>query len=219
MPSFETLATFSIAAFLLCIAPGPSNLYVMARSISQGQKAGITAASGMALGSFIYVIASAFGLAAIFLYSIWAYTTIKLVGACYLLYLALHYLKLTKLAADNDSTLNVLPAKTIFKQSLFVELTNPKTALFFIAFLPLFTNPKLGNLSQQLIILGAIYAVIGFLSDVMVAMLSGKIGKWMSGNPHASIWQNWLSAGLLFMIGGFIVYQEISALLFSPLLG
>lgn len=208
MPSFETFITFSLSAFLLCIAPGPSNLYVMARSISQGHGAGITAASGMAVGSFTYVIASAFGLAAVFLYSPWAYTAIKLIGAAYLLYLSMHYFKLAQYSNNPLQSVAQLNKKTIFKQSLFVELTNPKTALFFIAFLPLFTDPKMGNLSQQLLILGAIYAVIGFFSDTLVATLASKIGHWMKANPKSAAWQNRLSASLLFAIGGFIVYEE-----------
>jgi threonine/homoserine/homoserine lactone efflux protein len=215
MPSFETLATFSFAAFLLCIAPGPSNLYVMARSISQGQQAGITAATGMLLGSFIYVVASAFGLAAIFLYSPVAYSAVKLAGAAYLLYLALVYFALAQKHSNQTQKLLPLDNKTIFQQSLVVELTNPKTALFFIAFLPLFTDPSRGNLSVQLLILGVIYAVIGFMSDVLVATLSGKIGLWMDTHPKSGQWQNRLSATLLLAIAGFIVYQEFLTF-FSP---
>ena len=209
MPSFETLATFSLAAFLLCIAPGPSNLYIMARSISQGHKAGVVAATGMALGSFIYVIASAFGLAAIFLYSTWAYTSVKLFGAAYLVYLAAQYIRLAKPATEHTTELKGINNKAIFKQSLVVELTNPKTALFFIAFLPLFVDPEHGNVRLQLIILGVIYAVIGLLCDLCVATLSGKIGAWMNTHPKSQQWQNRLSALLLFALGGFIVFDEI----------
>ena len=215
MPAIETLATFCLAAFLLCIAPGPSNLYVMARSISQGQQAGVIAASGMALGSFIYVIACAFGLAAIFLYSPLAFSSVKIVGAVYLLYLSLHYFSLAKQQQNQLQHIAPLRKQTIFKQSLVVELTNPKTALFFIAFLPLFTAPSRGNLSLQLLVLGAIYAVIGFMSDLLVATLSGKIGLWMSTHPKSGQWQNRLSASLLFAIAGFIVYEEVLTY-FSP---
>ena len=209
MPSIETIATFSLAAFLLCISPGPSNLYVMARSISQGHQAGIMAATGMLLGSFIYVIASAFGLAAIFLYSPVAYQLVTLAGAAYLLYLASHYFKLANKQIHTIHNVSPLAQSTIFKQSLVVELTNPKTALFFIAFLPLFTDPKQGNLNLQLLILGCIYAVIGFMSDMLVATLSGKIGLWMNQHPNAGQWQNRVSASLLFTIAGFIVYEQV----------
>ncbi|MEP7705564.1 LysE family translocator [Paraglaciecola sp. 25GB23A] len=208
MLSIDTLTAFSLAAFLLCISPGPSNLYIMARSISQGQKAGMIAASGMALGSFIYVIASAFGLAAIFIYLPLAYTLVKLAGAAYLIYLSIQYLRLAKCHSQGIIILNTLSSRRIFKQSLVVELTNPKTALFFIAFLPLFTEPSQGHMTLQLLILGTIYALIGLLSDLCVATLSGKIGRWMSAHPHSEQWQNRLSALLLFTIGGFIVYDE-----------
>lgn len=208
MPSFDTLATFSFAAFLLCIAPGPSNLYIMARSISQGHKAGFTAGFGMALDSFIYVIVSAFGLAAIFTYLPWAFTLIKLLGAGYLIYLALHYLRLAKSTSEQIKGLQKLSYGVIFKQSLLVELTNPKTALFFIAFLPLFTKPEQSTITLQLLILGGLYAVIGLLCDLFVATLSGSIGSWMNSHPKSQQWQNRISALLLLAIAGFIIYQE-----------
>ena len=91
MPPAETLITFSLAALLLSISPGPSNLYIMARSVAQGHRAGIAAAGGMAVGSLIYVLASAFGITAIFIYSPLAYTLLKLGGALYLIYLGSRY--------------------------------------------------------------------------------------------------------------------------------
>ncbi|MFT4940153.1 MAG: threonine/homoserine/homoserine lactone efflux protein [Paraglaciecola sp.] len=91
MPSIDTLLTFGLAAMLLCVAPGPSNLYIMARSIGQGHQAYIAAAGGMAVGSFIYVLATALGIAALFKYFPIAYTFLKLAGAGYLIYLGIQY--------------------------------------------------------------------------------------------------------------------------------
>jgi threonine/homoserine/homoserine lactone efflux protein len=169
----------------------------------------------MALGSFIYVVASAFGLAAIFLYLPWVYTLVKLTGAGFLIYLANHCLNLTQ--SDNHQTklLTKLSNRLIFKQSLVVELTNPKTALFFIAFLPLFVEPQLGNITLQLLILGAIYSLIGLLSDLCVATLSGKIGLWMNTHPSSEKWQHRFSGLLLFAMGGFIVFAEVMIFLDS----
>ena len=215
MPSAETLAAFSVAAFLLCISPGPSNLYIMARSISQGHRAGIVAATGMAIGSVIYVLASAFGLAALFIYFPLAFSSVKLAGAGYLIYLALHYFKLARHSQRQDKPVVQLRNTAIFRQSIIVELTNPKTALFFIAFLPLFVDPARGQISLQLLVLGVVYAAIGLMCDLMVASLAGQIGKWLSQHADFSVWQNRIAAGLLFLLGAFILYQESIQLVFS----
>jgi threonine/homoserine/homoserine lactone efflux protein len=211
MPTLETLISFSIAAFLLCISPGPSNLYILARSMAQGSHTGAVAAAGMALGSLIYVVISVLGLATLFLMAPILYVMIKIVGALYLLYLGFHYFK----QANHHHPQQVLPAPMtmpkIFKQSLVVELTNPKTALFFVAFLPLFVQPEQGQIAVQLLILGLLYTLIGFCSDVLVATLSGQLGRWLRTHPAAEKWQLRGSGTLLLAIAGLIVYDVIRA--------
>jgi threonine/homoserine/homoserine lactone efflux protein len=136
---------------------------------------------------------------------------IKIIGALYLLYLGLHYFK----QANQRHVQQVLPAPMtmpkIFKQSLFVELTNPKTALFFVAFLPLFVQPEQGQIALQLLILGLLYMLIGFCSDVLVATLSGQLGRWLRLHPAAEKWQLRGSGTLLLAITALIVYDVISA--------
>lgn len=208
MPSIETLLTFSLAAFLLSISPGPSNLYVMARGIAQGTGAGVAAASGMAVGSFIYVFASALGLAALFAYSPVAYTILKLAGAGYLIYLGYSYLR-SKPETAEQSTLPKQSTGRIFRQSIIVELTNPKTALFFLAFFPQFVSPEAGNATLQFIVLGTMYAFIALACDLFVATSSGKLGTWMAQNPNLLRWQDKFSGSVLMAIGGFIAYEEL----------
>jgi len=209
MPSGETFFAFSLAAFLLSIAPGPSNLYIMARSINQGTGAGIAAASGMAIGSVIYVVLSALGLAAIFKHAPALYLVVKLVGAVYLIYLGFGYLK--SQAEDKPVTpeVNAAQLNKIFLQSIIVELTNPKTALFFLAFLPQFVFADQGNVTLQFIILGLTYALIALACDILVATLSGRFGAWLKNNPTLLHYQDKLSGGLLVTLGGWIGLKEL----------
>ncbi|GAC31772.1 hypothetical protein GPLA_0856 [Paraglaciecola polaris LMG 21857] len=180
----------------------------MARSIGQGQQAGIAAAGGMAVGSFVYVLATAFGLAAIFIYSPLAFMLLKLAGAAYLLYLGWLYLFSNK-HDDSKPRVTLMPIPRIFAQSIVVELTNPKTALFFIAFLPQFIKPESGAVIGQFAVLGMMYALIAFICDVCVALLAGKLGKWLTRHPAFEIWQNRLSGGLLLSLGSFIAVDEL----------
>lgn len=208
MPSIETFLAFSLASLLLSLSPGPSNLYIMARSMSQGMNAGAAAATGMAVGSFIYVIATALGLAVVFEYSPLAYTALKLGGAAYLIYLGYSYLT-AKPVHQNQQALPKYSNKKILLQSILVELTNPKTALFFLAFLPQFASPEAGNMTTQLILLGTTYMFIALACDLFVAAISGKLGAWMAKNERLLAWQDRFSGSILFGLGSYIGFQEI----------
>lgn len=209
MPNFETLLAFSFAAFLLSISPGPSNLYVMARSIHQGFIGGAAAAGGMAMGSFIYVLLSALGLAAIFTYAPLAYTLLKVGGAVYLIYLGLSYLRSEPADPSMPSEIQRKSLLKIFNQSVVVELTNPKTALFFLAFLPQFVSAQQGNITAQFIVLGVVYAIIALICDLFVAGMSGKLGKWLRRNPKFINYQDKFSGSLLMGLGTWIGAQEL----------
>ncbi|ESP94266.1 LysE family translocator [Pseudoalteromonas luteoviolacea] len=208
MPSLEMLAAFSVVCFLLSITPGPSILYIMARSLSQGPSAGVSAASGMAIGSFVYVIATVLGLAAIFKYSPIAYTGLKIAGAMYLVYLGWQYFKPAEQPADTTS-LSKENNFSIMKQSFVVELTNPKTALFFLAFLPQFVNNEAAQIPTQLLILGTIYTLITLCCDISIALLSGKLGSWLNKNNNQSHWQDRLAGSVMFILAGVIGYESI----------
>ncbi|MFC7000821.1 LysE family translocator [Pseudobowmanella zhangzhouensis] len=207
MPSTESLLAFIVTAILLSLSPGPSNMYIMARSMSQGARGGITAAAGLAVGSFIYVLASAFGLAAVFIYSPLAFTTLKVLGGLYLLYLAWQYFHASGQTQINTH-LRKRPGWRIFRQSIVVELSNPKTALFFIAFLPQFADGPTESFTQQLLLLGSLYAMIAFCCDLLVASIAGVLAKWLSGHPGAVRWQDRISGGLLGLLVSIILYEE-----------
>jgi len=164
MPSAEALLIFTAAAVVMNLAPGPSNLYVLSRSLAQGTRAGLIAAAGLAAGSLGHVAAAALGLSAVFVYSPVAYGLLKLAGAGYLVYLGLTYL----LSPSPPGIAKAKPAKprrAIFLESALVELLNPKTALFFLAFLPQFADVAAGPLAPQLILLGLIVTLTALPCD------------------------------------------------------
>ena len=209
MPQVETLLAFCTAAFLLSISPGPSNLYIMARSIHQGFNGGAAAALGMAIGSLIYVILTALGLAALFTYAPLAFMALKLCGALYLVYLGVSYLRNATPATTSPSVAENAPLGRIVQQSIIVELTNPKTALFFMAFLPQFVFVEQGPATQQFLILGGMYSLIALLCDLVVAMLGGHFGRIIKNHPKLIHYQDKLSGSLLLGLGTYIGAQEI----------
>ena len=210
MPSIEVLIAFTAAALLMNISPGPSNLYVMARAIAQGTKGGIVAAMGLAVGSLVHVVATALGLSAIFAHSPTLYMIVKLMGAAYLIYLGITYWK-SKSAGGNETVQRPIekPLLSVFQQSVIVEVTNPKTALFFIALLPQFVVPESGPVSQQLLILGIIVTISALPCDVLVAVSSSKISNWLLKHERAQQIQDRISGSILFAMGAYIVSDEI----------
>ncbi|MAD88566.1 MAG: threonine transporter RhtB [Pseudoalteromonas sp.] len=210
MLNHEALIAFSVVCFVLSITPGPSILYIIARSISQGPMAGIAAASGMALGSFVYVIATILGISAIFKLSPIAYTSLKVIGALYLVYLGSQYFKSSN-SASKSPELNRLSNLKIMKQSFIVELTNPKTALFFIAFFPQFISETMGSVPIQLMILGIIYTLITLCCDTSIALLSGKITKQLNANTHSRSWPDKLAGTIMFILAATIGFETFNS--------
>ena len=210
MPSIEVLIAFTAAALLMNISPGPSNLYVMARAIAQGTQGGIVAAMGLAVGSLVHVVATALGLSAIFAHSPTLYMIVKLTGAAYLLYLGITYWK-SKGSGGNETIERPKekPLLSVFQQSVIVEVTNPKTALFFIALLPQFVVPESGPVSQQLLILGIIVTMSALPCDILVAVSSSKISTWLIKHKRAQQIQDRISGSILFAMGAYIVSDEI----------
>lgn len=207
MLSPELLTAFVSACVLLSISPGPSNLYIMARALAQGPGAGFIAAAGLALGAAIHVIAAVLGLSVIFLYSPTLYTVVKLIGAVYLIYLGVGYWW----QGSGALTVEKLKPKSIskiFSESVVVELTNPKTALFYIAILPQFVSVELGNTQLQLLLLGLISIVIAVLFDSIVALFSGKFSSWLANSHQAQRIQNRVSGMVLVGLGAFIAVEE-----------
>lgn len=160
--------------------PGPNTLYIIARSVQQGRLAGFVSSLGVQVGTMVHMAAAALGISALLVSSSFAFQVVKYTGAVYLIYLGIR----TFLSKAKIEKANVHRAKLsrIFYQGVVVNVLNPKTALFFFAFLPQFINPARGAVAVQLAMLGTILIVLGTLSDSIYALASGSIGNWLRGN-------------------------------------
>jgi threonine/homoserine/homoserine lactone efflux protein len=181
MPTVSTIAVFMLAAGALLIIPGPSVLYIVARGIDQGRKAALVSALGVGVGTLGHVAAATLGLSALLVSSATAFTAVKYLGAAYLVYLGLRTL-LTRESVHAETAPASSNLGKIFRQGVLVNLFNPKTALFFFAFLPQFIDPDRGSVAVQTLVLGGVIVVMGVFSDGGYALLSGTIGSWLKGN-------------------------------------
>jgi threonine/homoserine/homoserine lactone efflux protein len=173
----SNLSLFIPAAFALAITPGPVVLYIITRSINQGRRAGFVSILGLELGNLVHVFAAALGLSAILLSSTLAFDLVKYLGAAYLIYLGIRKLRskdeLTEQAVQPDS------AWKIFSQGIVVATLNPKTALFFFAFLPQFVDTTHGNVTLQVLLLGITFVTIATVTDSLYALGAGAAGRWL----------------------------------------
>ncbi len=200
MFEWTTLVTFSLAATLLIIVPGPAVLYVVARSIDQGRLAGIVSVLGIALGALIHAVGAAMGISAIFATSAIAFSVVKYLGAAYLIYLGVMTL-LKKPEPNKTVVVEPKPLWAVFRQGFVVNLLNPKTALFFLAFLPQFADPTMGSVSLQTFLLGLIFVLIALVSDGVYALLAGKIGGWLKQSDRFQQRQRYFSGTVYIVLG------------------
>lgn len=193
LPSWALLSAFLVASFVLAVTPGPGVLYIVARSVSQGRTSGLTSVAGVAIGNFGNAIAASLGLAALFAVSSLAFTVVKYAGAAYLVYLGVQALRSRREGSD-QSALDVRPLDLhrIFRDGFIVALLNPKTTIFFAAFLPQFIDPK-GSVAAQSIMLGAIFVVIAAFTHSIYAYAASRIAPLFARAKNASAVGRYLS--------------------------
>jgi threonine/homoserine/homoserine lactone efflux protein len=208
MPSLHSLLIFTLAAAAMNISPGPSNLYVMSRSLAQGARAGLVAALGLATGSLFHVTVTALGLSVVLRYSPALYAVVKLVGAAYLIFLGLRLLLSKGASLTAAASGNCRPHGRIFRESILVEMLNPKTALFFLAFLPQFADPGAGLLAPQLLLLGSIVTLTAIPCDAFVAFAAGAAANALARRPLYGRLQKWLSGSILLGLGAYVAASE-----------
>ena len=207
MPTIETIILFMAAAVALNVTPGPSILYVMARSVGQGRTAGMVSALGLGTGSLIHAGAAALGLSVILAYSPLAYTVVKYLGAGYLVYLGVRIL----LVRDGQLPTAVLAHVSltrVFWQGVVTELLNPKIVLFFMSFLPQFVDPARGSVAGQTLFLGLLFHVTGVPINMLVAVVGGAIASWLSQNPVFARVRNGLAGAVLIGLGVRLALSE-----------
>ncbi len=181
MPELSTFTIFVVATSVLLLTPGPAVLYIVTRSIDQGRVAGIVSTLGIAVGTLFHVAAAAFGISALLVSSALLFNFVKYLGAAYLIYLGIRKL-LVREERQSIQNKKRRELSQIFYQGTLVNLLNPKTALFFFAFLPQFVDPAKGAVSGQILFLGATFVVMGLFSDGLYALLAGSLGKWLRSN-------------------------------------
>ncbi len=191
-----TLAFFALATFLLTVSPGPGVLYVVARSLSQGRKAGFASMVGIESGEVLWLAAAATGVAALVASSLQALTMLRFAGAAYLIYLGVQRWR----AAD----LSVAPAPArigrVFIQGFVTQILNPKVAVFFLAFLPQFINPQ-QPIAPQVAVLGVIYVAVAVMVDVTYVLTASAIAPRFMRSPLAQRRSGRVAAATYFALG------------------
>lgn len=200
MPDSSTLAVFVIAALVLLVTPGPAVLYIVARSIDQGRWAGIVSTLGIAGGSLFHVAAAALGVSALLMSSALAFNAVKYLGAAYLIYLGARRL-LTSEEISPPELIEQRRLSKIFYQGVVVNLLNPKTALFFFAFLPQFVDVNRGGVVGQILFLGALFVILGVCSDGLYALLAGAMGHWLRGSLRFLKAQRYVAGSVFIFLG------------------
>ena len=194
------LFLFVTGSLLLLVIPGPAVTYVVSRSIGHGRAAGLVSVLGIVAGTLCLVIAASLGLSALLVSSALAFQFVKYLGAAYLIYLGIKTLRSSDqqlLAAAGSET----SLARIFGQGFLVNLLNPKTALFFLAFLPQFVDPARGHVSAQILQLGVLFALMGWCSDSMYALLAGTVAERIRTSARLRRVQRNTSGGLLIALG------------------
>jgi len=177
LPPSSLLAAFAAASVVLALTPGPGVLYIITRSIAQGRRSGLASVAGVALGNLVNAIAAACGLAALFAVSATAFMLVKFAGAAYLIYLGIRLLLRmpnTTAAAGDTAT----QGRRVFRDGLIVALFNPKTTIFFAAFLPQFMSSNADPMVQGLT-LGTMFVAIAAVTDSIYALTAGAITPWL----------------------------------------
>ena len=191
------LYLFLIASLALLLTPGPAVLYIVARSINQGRMAGIVSVLGVETANFFHASAAALGLSAILLSSALAFDIVKYLGAAYLIYLGIRKILAREDAAKAEVNKQESLSR-IYSQGFVVNLFNPKTALFFFAFLPQFVNTSNGNITLQIFLLGMMFVLMGVITDGAYAIISSSIANQLNANQNFARNQRYFT-GLIYI--------------------
>ncbi|GAA0396712.1 RhtB family transporter [Acrocarpospora corrugata] len=177
MPDITALAVFAVATLALLVVPGPAVVYIVTRSVAQGRGAGLVSVLGVHAGSVVHVVAAALGLSALLATSATAFLVVKYLGAAYLVWLGVR--KLMSRSGAEVVEAGKVSTSRLFGEGFVVNVLNPKTAIFFLAFLPQFADPAAGAIAPQIVLLGAIWIVLGMASDgtyaLAAAALAGRV--------------------------------------------
>jgi threonine/homoserine/homoserine lactone efflux protein len=192
MPDPTLWGLFIAASLVLLLTPGPAVLYIVARSVAQGRAAGLVSVLGIHVGTIVHIVAAAIGLSALVVSSALAFAVVKYLGAAYLIWMGVR----TLMAKDPDPEAPVVragPLRRAFRDGFLVNLFNPKTAIFFLAFLPQFVDPARGALHWQILVLGLTFMGLGIVSDALFALAAGSAGDLLRRSRRFLRFQRWFA--------------------------
>ncbi len=198
MPSATSFALFCLASAALAVVPGPAVTYIVMHSVDKGRRAGLASAAGVASGGLVHVAAATVGLSALIASSATAFTVVKLVGAVYLIVVGIRRI----LGRDDSEQVQAPPApmSRIYRQGVIVNVFNPKTALFFLAFLPQFVD-RGASIPPQVAVLGLTFAAIAFASDCLYALLADLLAGRLRRSGRGARARRYLSGGIFVVLG------------------
>ena len=185
MPSAPTLASFALASLVLILLPGPAMLFLVARGVAGGPRAGAFSALGIESATAVYVAATALGLTALLAASTTAFTVVRYAGAVYLVVLGIKTMRDRSRSQVALSASTPASGFTLWRQAFLVGIGNPKTALFFLAFFPQFIHPEAGPVASQVLVLGAVTIAIGTVLDLSYGLFGGFVRRRLNGRPSA----------------------------------
>jgi threonine/homoserine/homoserine lactone efflux protein len=187
------LLLFGFAAFVLIVTPGPNFLYILTRGATEGRRAGLVAAAGLGAGVLIHTALAALGIAALVRSSYVAFRVVKYGGSLYLVYLGIRALR-DRPYVPADRRAVPERARHVFGQSIVASMTNPKTILFFLSFLPQFVNPQAGDPARQMLLLGTIYMLLTLIVYGLLGYYAGIAGRWLRTRDALASRMRWLTA-------------------------
>jgi threonine/homoserine/homoserine lactone efflux protein len=200
MPDSSSILLFMGAALGLLLIPGPAVLFIMARSIEQGRMAGVVSVLGIATGSLVHVAGAVLGLSALLMSSALAFSVVKYAGAAYLIYMGIRTL-MSKTEPQGDAKVEPKKLSRIYSEGFIVNVLNPKTALFFFAFLPQFVDPQQGSIVLQTLGFGMLFVCMSVCTDGTYALVSGSAGNWLKNNARFLTGQKYFAGTLYIALG------------------
>ena len=194
------LGLFVVAALLLLLTPGPAVLFIVTRTVEQGRRAGLVSMLGVHVGTLVHVAAAAAGVSAVLATSATAFGIVKYVGAAYLIYLGVRRILDRRPVMTAERT-GAPRLRRAFVDGVVVNVLNPKTALFFLAFLPQFVDVARGAVGAQILGLGVLFVALGVITDGAYALTAGTAARWLRGRPRFLAGERWISGGMYIGLG------------------
>lgn len=207
MIDLTVLVTYALIVLGFVFIPGPATLLTVARATTSGTKVGIATGAGITAGDFLHTLMAVVGISAIIAASATLFTIVKFLGAGYLVYLGLKAI-IDKATPDLGQGRVPITAPQAFRQAILAEILNPKTALFFLAFLPQFVDPDRGGVMLQLTLLGLVFALIGFFSTIVYSVAAGGLGNVLRRNPTVLRWQGKVVGSIYCALGLRLALQD-----------